>query len=226
MTEKYQNIATKPPDRGSKVWEKIFEDIQSQGFDIPGETKQEKVSRLFQKWRNMKRAFANYQVAKYHGKTGKRPFFYETMFNIFSKVVLNTPYELDCESEEELGNDEEDDDSEYDCSFDTLEYAQVDHCYDQSSQTTGPTECEPTETKTFSMPQSISVPSTSGTEIVEVLNQIKSLNETSLAMQQQNFSKMFSLIENLVSQQTKLTTVISEYIMSETAKSSHKNHRN
>lgn len=229
----YQNIFSTSVRKSSKMWEKIYEDIQSRGFEITGATKREKITRLFQKWRNMKKAFVRYQIAKFKKTDIKKPMFYELMFQIISKDVLNSQ-NSDSNSDEETRMDDWDDESDSENPPDIFETNQMDHDYSNSNEADETNSLEqpshkdtvqsnsPNTVTNHSEPSLEPKPSTSkSSKSFEVLNQIKSFHSASLAQQQQHFTKVVSLLEKQIAQQNTLTAIFSEFLMSQTKSNSN-----
>lgn len=230
-----------------RAWVKISEDLAASGYAVPGSSIREKSQKLFQKWRTIKKSFLNYQSYEKIGVSAIKPPYYEILKKAVSKQML---IDADLSAEESthqsvsLQNREHNDhdyeganksDEIYDTSNPSVMPNEQCHVLETEALTTQstfyPSESNHSSTS-ISSPNAtkkheINVPKPtpphcSRVRSCEVLQQIKALQESALVVQQQNFTKIISLLEEQVKQQNALNLLFTQYVTNQTNMNKHR----
>lgn len=230
-----------------RAWVKISDDLEASGYAVPGSSIREKSQKLFQKWRTIKKSFLNYQSYENIGVSMKKPPYYEILKKAVTKQML---IDGDLSAEEPthqsvcLQNTEHND-HDYEGANKSVEILDTTnpsviptgqcHVLETEALTTlstlYPSESNHSSTS-ISSPNStkkheINVPKPtpphcSRVRSCEVLQQIKALQESALGVQQQNFTKIISLLEEQVKQQNTLNLLFTQYVTNQTNMNKHR----
>lgn len=86
-------------------WKKIFEELTSQGCNIPGLNAEEKIRKLCQKWRNLKKLALKHHHNKTRRKSTPRPIHYNLIMHIITKELKEKGENCDTDANTEfVGN--------------------------------------------------------------------------------------------------------------------------
>lgn len=235
-----------------RAWVKISVDLAASGYAVPGSSIREKSQKLFQKWRTIKKSFLNYQSLENIGVVSAiKPPYYEILKKGVSKQML---IDADLSAEESshhtvyLQNTEHND-HDYEGANKSVEILDTSNssvipnqqCHGLETEalttesTTYPSESNQSSTS-ISSPNSTNKheinlpkptpPHCSRVRSCEVLQQIKALQESALVVQQQNFTKIISLMEEQVKQQNTLNLLFTQYVTNQTNINKHRSKSN
>lgn len=240
-TDKYKELL-KGSGRKIRAWEKVSKDIEALGYIIPGGSLREKSQELYRSWKKIKISFWKYQQNENTDCDMIKPPYYDLFMNTVPKKTNDV---VDVSVKKSLNSSNcldviEHEDHDYGGTknlreiSETLTPSLVPSKQSNNLKTDVPTtqsihpileNCNSTssqsKTHEIVLPKHSS-PSTNPVRSCDVLQQIKALNETALNVQQQNFSKIISLLEEQVSQQTTLNLLFSQYIKNQTNMNNHK----
>lgn len=231
-------------DNGKKIrtWVKISDELAASGYAVPGSSVREKSQKLFHKWRNIKMSFLNYQSNEKIGVSITKPPYYEILKKAFSKEMLidadpsaeeSTHQSVCLQNAEHYDHDYEGSNKSVEI-FDTSSPSVIpnEQCHDLETEalttqnTFYPSESNHSSSSNSTKKHEINFPKPttpyySRVRSCEVLQQIKALQESALIVQQQNFSKIISLLEEQIKQQNTLNLLFTQYVTNQTNTNKH-----